>query len=181
MDQDEKKKQKEAPLHSSSSEGQAKETKEERGVFEEHDEREKHEEHDKHECKCDEYEGKYKRALADYQNLEKRTREERSEWIKSSAKDILLRLLPVLDTLSLANKHIENQGLQVTLQQFLDVLKQEGVIKIETVGKKFDPHLMEAVEQVGEGDEVVEEVREGYLLHDKLLRPAQVRVGKRSE
>lgn len=129
--------------------------------------------------RVEEYEARYKRALADYQNLEKRTGEERSEWIRSSGRDILLRLLPVLDTLSLANKHVDNQGMKVTLQQFLDVLKAEGVVKIETVGKKFDPHLMEAVEMVGEGDDVIEEIREGYILHDRLLRPAQVRVGKK--
>jgi len=132
-----------------------------------------------HECKCEEYEGKYKRALADYQNLEKRTREERSEWIRSSGRDILLRLLPVLDTLSLANKHVEDQGIKVTLQQFLDVLKAEGVVKIETAGKKFDPHQMEAIDVTDDGDDVIEEVRDGYMLHDRLLRPAHVRVGKK--
>lgn len=134
---------------------------------------------EEHQCRCEEFEEKYKRALADYQNLEKRNREERGEWIRTSNREILLRLLPVLDTLSLANKHVEDQGIKVTLQQFQEVLKAEGVLKIETLGKKFDPHLMEAVEMVEDGDDVVEEVREGYMLHDRLLRPAHVRVGKK--
>ncbi|MEN9407251.1 MAG: hypothetical protein RLZZ455_467 [Candidatus Parcubacteria bacterium] len=140
---------------------------------------EKDQHEDEHQCRCEEFEAKYKRALADYQNLEKRNREERGEWIRTSGREILLRLLPVLDTLSLANKHVEDQGIKVTLQQFQDVLKAEGVLKIETLGKKFDPHLMEAVEMVEDGDDVVEEVREGYMLHDRLLRPAHVRVGKK--
>lgn len=173
MDKDEKKKEKK---ENPSAGSEQREYKDQEVLEEKHGKDEKEEEH---ECKCEEYEARYKRALADYQNLEKRTREERGEWIRSSGRDILLRLLPVLDTLSLANKHIEDEGIKVTLKQFVDVLNVEGVVKIETSGKKFDPHIMEAVEQVDEGDNVVEEVREGYMLHDRLLRPAQVRVGKK--
>jgi molecular chaperone GrpE len=163
MDKDEKKKEKKH--------------EEEQEIFEE--ETKSNDELDSLTDQLQECEAKYKRALADYQNLEKRTRDERSEWIRASSRELLLRLLPVLDTLSLANKHIENQGLQVTLQQFLDVLRGEGVTKIETLGKKFDPHLMEAIQVEEGGDVVIEEVREGYMLYDKLLRPAQVRVGKK--
>ena len=126
-------------------------------------------------------EEKYKRALADYQNLEKRTREERVEWIKSSSRDLLLRLLPVLDTLMLAGQHTTDKTIQVTVQQFLDVLTAEGVKRIETVGKHFDAHLMECVETIeGEEGKVVEEVRAGYTLFEKLLRPALVKVGKKA-
>jgi molecular chaperone GrpE len=129
--------------------------------------------------KIDECEAKYKRALADYQNLEKRTREERGEWIKSANRDLLLRVLPVLDTLMAGSQYDDNQAIKVTLQQFLDILKAEGVVRIETIGKKFDPHIMECVEKIGEGDEVIAEVRAGYMLYDKLLRAAQVKVGKK--
>lgn len=126
-----------------------------------------------------EFEDKYKRALADYQNLQKRVSEERFELIKSANKEILLRLLPVLDTLMLANQHIQNEGLSVSINQFLDTLKSEGVIRVKTVGEDFDPHTMECV-TTEEGDEnkVLEEVRAGYLLNDRVLRPAQVKVGK---
>ena len=82
-------------------------------------------------------EGKYKRALADYQNLEKRVREERVQWIKTASKDILVRMLPIVDTLMLAQKHSDEKTLQVVTQQFLDLLKSEGVIRIETKDKKF--------------------------------------------
>lgn len=129
-----------------------------------------------------EFENNYRRALADYQNLEKRVREEKSEWIQSANKELILRILPVLDTLMLAQQHIEDQGLQVSVQQFLDTLKIEGVIKIETVGHEFDPHLMECITtEAGEANKVLAEIRAGYMLNDKVLRPAQVTVGKGKE
>lgn len=126
-----------------------------------------------------ELEQHYRRALADYQNLEKRTFEEKREWIKSGNKDLLLRLLPVLDILILAAKHINDKGLDLSIQQFLDVLENEGVKRIETAGKEFNPHIMECVEIVeGKDNQVTEEVRIGFMIHDKVLRPAQVKVGK---
>lgn len=127
----------------------------------------------------EECELKYRRALADYQNLQKRVGEERGEWIRSANKDLLLRLLPVLDTLMLAANHLEDQGLTVSINQFLDTLKAEGVTKIETVGKEFDPHSMECVTtEEGEENNVLKELRAGYMLSDKVLRPAQVIVGR---
>ncbi len=125
-----------------------------------------------------ESDAKYKRALADYQNLEKWMREQRSEWVRQANKDLLLRLLPILDTLLLAQQHSEDKTLQVSVGQFLDILKSEGVTKIETKDKDFDPHLMEAITTAaGKENKVVSEIRLGYLLHDKVLRPAQVVVG----
>lgn len=130
--------------------------------------------------KIEDFENRYKRVLADYQNLEKRSREERGEWIKSANKDLLLRLLPVLDTLILASSHSQDQGLKVSIQHFLDILKGEGVVKIETIGKDFDPQVMECVETVEDKEgKVLEELRSGYMLHDKVLRVAQVKVGKK--
>ncbi len=130
----------------------------------------------------EEFENKYKRALADYQNLEKRVQEERRDWAKLSNRELLLRLLPILDTLILANIHTQHDGLKVSISQFLDVLKAEGVTKIETAGKVFDPKFMEAVmTENGEEGKVLEEVRIGFMLHDTLLRPAQVIVGKKVE
>lgn len=130
----------------------------------------------------EEFENNYRRALADYQNLQKRVQEEKSEWIRSANSDLMLRILPVLDTLMLAQQHVEDQGLQVSVQQFLDVLRSEGVTKIETVGHEFDPHLMECITtEPGESNKVLEEIRAGYLLNEKVLRPAQVKVGQGKE
>lgn len=131
------------------------------------------------EKQIEESETKYKRALADYQNLEKRVAEQRVELIRGANKDLLLRLLPVLDTLILAQQHVEDKNIEVSINHFLDILKSEGVTRIKTSGETFDPMLMEAISVV-EGDEnkVINEVRAGFLLHDKLLRAAQVTVGK---
>lgn len=124
-------------------------------------------------------ENQLKRAIADYQNLEKRSALERSEWIKTSNKDLLLRLLPGLDSLILALKHTQDEGVKVSIKHFLDILENEGVKKIETVGENFDPNLMEAVSTViGEEGMVVEELRAGYKIFDNVLRPAQVIVGR---
>lgn len=129
--------------------------------------------------KLEEAEGSFKRALADYQNLQKRVNDERRSLILSANRDLLLRILTVLDTLVLAQKHDASEGLKVSISQFLDVLKTEGVTQIETVGKEFDPHLMEAVAiEKGDDNKVLEELRVGYLLNDKVLRPAQVKAGK---
>lgn len=128
----------------------------------------------------EEFENKYKRALADYQNLEKRVSEQRRELIQSANKQLLLALMPVLDTLYMASAHSEDQGLQLTIKQFADTLKNEGVIRIEVMGKTFDPYTMEAV-ATGDGEDgkVIEELRAGYMLFDKVLRAAQVKVGKK--
>ena len=117
--------------------------------------------------KLEEFENNYKRALADYQNLEKRVLIERKEWIRKSNKDLLLHLLPVLDTLILAQKHVnvEDKGLSLGIMQFQDFLKNENVERIEALGKNFDPHFMECIETVdGEEGKVIEEIRAGYML-----------------
>jgi len=134
-------------------------------------------------------ENQLKRALADYQNLEKRIAAERQEWIKSANKDLLLRLLPGLDSLLLAEKHTQDEGIKISIKHFLDTFEQVGVKKIETVGQSFNPEFMEAIGTVevnplaDSGQDlgkVVEEVRTGYTLFDIILRPAQVIVGKSS-
>lgn len=123
-------------------------------------------------------ENQLKRAIADYQNLEKRIAEEKSNWIRSANKNLILKLLPVLDNLFLAHKHIQDDGLNLSIQKFLDVLRDEGVARIETTGRDFDPHTMECVSVVaGEENKVLEEVRAGFTINDRMLRPAQVVVG----
>ncbi len=78
--------------------------------------------------------------------------------------------------------HSEDKSLVISVKQFLDVLKSEGVTKIDAVGKEFDPHIMEAVAtEDGEEGKVTSEVQTGYLMNDKLLRPALVKVGKKEK
>ncbi len=124
-------------------------------------------------------ENQLRRALADYQNLEKRIIEEKSSWIRTANKDLILKLLPVLDNLFLAQKHITDEGLNLSIQKFLDVLREEGVGGVETKGKDFNPHTMECVSvQAGEENKVLEEVRSGFIINDRVIRPAQVVVGR---
>lgn len=129
--------------------------------------------------RIEELENQVKRALADYQNLEKRVQEDKKEWIRSANRELILRILLVLDTLTTASIHSDDANLKVSVAQFLDVLKGEGVEKIETVGKPFDPTHMEAVTTAeGEENKILEEIRAGYTLHGKVLRVAQVKVGR---
>lgn len=119
-----------------------------------------------------------KRALADYQNLEKRTEEQRRDWILAANRSLIEKLLGVLDNLLLAQKHIKDSGLNLSVQKFLDVLAQEGVAKIQTENANFDPNTMECVSvQEGEENKVLEEVRFGFIMNDRVVRPAQVIVG----
>lgn len=131
-------------------------------------------------------ENQLKRVLADYQNLEKRAILEKSEWIKLANKNLLLKLLPGLDSLMLAQKHTQDEGITLSINQILNAFSEEGVKKIETLGQDFDPKFMEAVSTIevdpsagsGQGEgKVVQELKAGYTLFDMVLRPAQVVVG----
>lgn len=128
-----------------------------------------------------EFKNKYLRALADYQNLEKRVNEEKLEIITNANKHLILKLLPFLDTLDKAEIFIKDQGLKMAKDQLFQVLKEYGLEEIDVLNKEFDPSLAEAIDIVkGEKDNFVAEVlRKGYKLADKVLRVAQVRVTKK--
>lgn len=121
----------------------------------------------------------WKRALADYQNLEKRTSVEKEDFVKFANSQLILKILPSLDSLEKAEKHLKDEGLSLALKQLKEGLIQEGLEKIQTQGKDFNPDFMECVE-VGQGKEgkVLDEIRPGYKLGNRVLRVAQVKVGK---
>lgn len=129
----------------------------------------------------DEYKNKYLRALADYQNLEKKTREERQALIKSANNHLILRLLPFLDTLEKAEVFVKDEGLKLAKSQLEAILKEMGLEEVEVLNREFDPHFCEAVEIVtGDKDnQVVEVLQKGYKLEERILRPAQVKVSKK--
>lgn len=138
----------------------------------------KQEETKKLEVQEKELEEQLKRTLADYRNLEKRVALEKEELIKSANSGLILRLLPAIDALLLAQKHTKDEGISLSIKKFLDILENEGVKKIETRDKEFNPVLMECVQTIeGEEGKVVEEVKPGYIMGEKVLRPAQVIVG----
>src|SRR5688572_4652752 len=84
------------------------------------------------------------RVLADYDNLRKRVENDRNNFEKLANLRLVVKLLPVLDVLKQAQNHLKDQGVAVTIKEFEDALKQEGIeeIKVE-VGQEFDPELME--------------------------------------
>ena len=125
----------------------------------------------------EEYKNKYLRALADYQNLEKRTKEHNEDERKFAVRDFLMKLMDVVDVLEKAEDELKNEGLSLAVKQLKDLLKKEQVEEIETTGKKFDPLYMDCVESKG-GDEVIEQVRKGYKMYGKVIRVARVKVGK---
>jgi molecular chaperone GrpE len=130
------------------------------------------------------------RTQADFDNYRKRVQKEQANLLRYGAENALVEILPVVDNIeravSSAREHGESnaqlrEGVELILNQFLDVLKKLGVTPIETVGHPFDPNKHDALLRVhapdAEDGTVIEEVRKGYYLHDKVLRPAQVTVG----
>lgn len=139
------------------------------------------EENEKLKKELEDTKNKYLRALADYQNLEKRVSEEKQFIIKNANKNLIIRILPFLDTLEKAEVFIKDKGLKIAKDQLLAILKEYGVSEIEVLNKPFDPLTSEAIEIV-EGDKdntVVDILRKGYRLGEQILRVAQVKVAKR--
>ena len=134
-----------------------------------------------------EWEEKYKRARADYVNLERRVKDQQEEFSQFANSVLILKLLPILDDLEKAVGVAKDdglpagrQGLKLVLKNLQGVLKSEGIeeIKIKK-GDDFDPTIMECTvaEGSGEKQKVLEVIRKGYKVKDKILRPAQVQVG----
>lgn len=134
---------------------------------------------------------KYVRAVAEFDNYKKRAIREKAEAIKYGNEALLKDILPLLDNIDRALEHACNsddfdafkKGLKMLQDQFICCLKKHGVERIEAEGKDFDPHVHEAMLQVEskehEQSKVVSEFERGYLLNERLLRPAKVSVCKR--
>jgi molecular chaperone GrpE len=117
------------------------------------------------------------RALADYQNLEKRYERDSSHVVKFANAALLGSLLDFRDHLQLSSQNLSDPSLTMLLTEFDKIMLEEGVEEIDTSGE-FDPSLMECAELVpGEKDRVVAVVRPGFRLHERILRPARVQVG----
>lgn len=129
-----------------------------------------------------EYKNKYLRALADYQNLEKRVLDQRDSQRKNIIQEIVGKLLPLLDHMEKAEIFSKDEGLVLAKNQFIKVIRDFGIKEIEVLDKEFNPQLAEAVDIVKrEKDDLVTEVlRKGYLYEDKILRVAQVKVSKKA-
>jgi molecular chaperone GrpE len=134
---------------------------------------------------ADSYLGDLKRIAADFENYRKRADRDRADMVASASRRVATALLPVLDSLDAAAATMDTAGeerlragLLSTREQLLDTLAAEGVapIVIER-GQPFDPNLHDAVRGGGDGHLVITaELRRGYTMHDRLLRPAMVEV-----
>jgi molecular chaperone GrpE len=130
------------------------------------------------------------RVAAELDNYKKRAVKEKEEWIKFANEDLIKAILPIIDNLERAVNHAEKvedagvliEGVRLTIQQLLQALNKFGLSPFESQGKPFDPALHEAILLVAtdqyEPNRVVEEFQKGYLLKDRLLRPATVSVSK---
>lgn len=124
--------------------------------------------------KCQERE---RRALADYQNLQRQNQQQRANLVKLANADLLLAILEPLEHLSTANEQIQDEALKMIVNQFWKRLNKMGLEEIEVLGKKFDLETMEAVEKEGKGDKVVKVLRKGYRLNGEIIQHAQVILG----
>ena len=140
----------------------------------------------------DEYRDLLLRKTAEFDNFRKRIDRERTTVQQTAAADILGDLLPLVDDLeralspnvASAEANTYRTGVELIHKQLLSLLEKRGVAPIASVGSEFNPEYHQAVEtspaEDGEYDDgtVVEELRRGYTLHGRLLRPAMVKVAK---
>ena len=132
------------------------------------------------------------RTAADAENFKKRLQREKEEQTRYANESFIRELLTVIDNLERALEHSGSEsdqeglveGLNMTLKSFLDTLTRFGCTQVEAEGKPFDPNFHEAVSQEESADHepntVLNELQKGYMLKERLLRPAMVLVSKRS-
>lgn len=133
---------------------------------------------------------RYLRLAADFDNFKKRSRQEHIETIQHASADLIARLLPALDDLHNALDHQPDgvdeswaKGIQLAVRKLEETLSSHGLEPIEAAGRHFDPKLHEAIghEETSEvpEDTVVAQLRPGYRVRDRVVRPALVRVARR--
>lgn len=128
------------------------------------------------------------RVQADFDNFRKRSRQEREEIVAYANARLIEDMLPVLDTfrmaMSVTNGDVETlkQGIDMVYRQLVGVLEGQGLQQLTSVGQPFDPVHHEAIMQVPDSEQesgiVVEELRTGYKLRDRVIRPAMVKVAE---
>jgi molecular chaperone GrpE len=138
----------------------------------------------------DDYYDRLLRKTAEFDNYRKRTERERLQLSEAAAADLIEELLPLVDDMERALKaeggsegaEAIRRGVELIYKRLLDTLRKRGVKPLEALGQDFDPHFHQAVAyEPAEGrrdGEVIEVFRPGYMLGDRLLRPAMVKVAK---
>ncbi len=132
------------------------------------------------------------RLQADFDNFRKRTQRERNELFLFANESLFLEMLPVIDHFEMGFKSAEehktdgavNEGFRMVYNQLLDVLKKFNVTPIDAVGESFDPHRHESLVHMPSdkpAGTVIDQIRRGYMLGEKLLRASQVIISSGSQ
>lgn len=140
--------------------------------------------------KAEEHLSKYKYLLADYDNYRKRLDKEADIRVRHEVEKFMLRLLDLHDDYVRAVEVVKKSdnttiinGLEGVLKKLDDILTEEGIMEIEALGKPFDPNLHEAMSFVDSAElpenTITMEIRKGYMLNNRVIRPSLVEVSKR--
>lgn len=118
-----------------------------------------------------------RRAVADYQNLQRRVQEDRIKLVKLATQDLVSELLQPLDHLSLAAQQLQDAGLDMVIKQLWLTLENQGLKKLDVLGRPFDVATMEVVDASAAGEVVVKVQSDGYTLNGELIKHAKVVLG----
>jgi molecular chaperone GrpE len=133
----------------------------------------------------------YLRSQAEIENMKKRNRKDREDYLKFANESLMKEMLPVLDNLEKALSHSDNEnnvhalkeGIRLTLKAFKDTLSKSGLEGVKALGEPFDPCFHEAVSEMDDPKAkpgiVLTELQKGYTLNTRLIRPAMVIVSRR--
>jgi molecular chaperone GrpE len=130
------------------------------------------------------YKETLQRLQAEFENYKKRTEKEKLQVCEYSNRNLIAKMLPVIDSFELALKNTSDlkkfkEGVELIYAELYSLLKSEGLRPIDAVGKKFDPYMHEAMmkEDSEKDDLVLEDFQRGYMLKDAVLRHSKVKVG----
>jgi len=133
----------------------------------------------------------YLRSQAEMENMKKRNKKDKEDWLKFANESLIKEILPVLDNLEKALSHSNNEnsidalkeGIRLTLKGLKDSLSRSGLEEVKALGEPFDPCFHEAVSEISDPKAkpgtVVTELQKGYVLNRRLIRPAMVVVNKK--
>ena len=133
----------------------------------------------------------YLRSQAEMENMKKRNRKDKEDWLKFASETLIKEMLPVLDNLEKALSHSNNEntvhalkeGIHLTLKGLKDSLSKSGLEEVKALGESFDPCFHEAVSEMDDPKAkpgiVITELQKGYVLNSRLIRPAMVVVNRK--
>jgi len=132
----------------------------------------------------------YLRSEAESENVKKRNRKEKEEWVKYANETLVKEILPVMDNLEQAISHSQNEdslhalreGVELTLKGLKDTLMKSGLEEVKAIGEPFDPSFHHAVSEMEDENaqtgHIINELQKGYIFNQRLIRPSMVVVNK---